>query len=165
MEQRRIQGIIRADIAISPGGGSRIGWDDTLPVLETVVDLYPGAPPGLGVSQGQVNERLSRNENDLNTSRQFEMLEQAGYIKGFLETDQVPGPLMAAPTEKALKLLAGWPADGAMALERLLAALQAQIDATTDEQEKGNLRTVLSAVQGISQELAASVLAKVIMGG
>jgi hypothetical protein len=164
-EQRRIAGIIRADTAISPGGGSGIGWDDTLPVLQAVVDLYPDAPPGLGVPQGRVNERLGRDENDLDTSRKFEMLEQAGYVKGFLETDQAPGPLMAAPTEKALKLLADWPADGAMALERLLTALQTRIDATTDEEEKGKLRSVLVAVQAVGQELAADVLAKVITGG
>jgi hypothetical protein len=164
-ERRQIASIVRADHAVSPGGGSGIGWEDTLPILEAVVDLYPDSPPGLGVSQGQVNQRLGREEGDPDTGRKFEMLEQAGYVTGHLETDQTPGPLMAAPTEKALKLLAGWPADGAIALERLLSVLQAQIDATSDEEEKGRLRRVLDAVQGVGQELAADVLAKVIMGG
>lgn len=164
-EQRQIASIVRADDAISPGGGSGIGWEDTLPVLEAVVDLFPDSPPGLGVSQVQVNQRLGREEGDPDTGRKFEMLVQAGYVIGHLETDQTPGPLMAAPTEKALKLLAGWPADGAIALERLLSVLQAQIDATSDEEEEGRLRRVLDAVQGVGRELAADVLAKVIMGG
>lgn len=162
--KRQVEAIVRADRAISPGGRSGIGWDDTLSVLQAIVDLYPDAPPGLGVQQRAVNERLERGEDDLDTSRKFEMLEQAGYVKGFLETDQVPGPLMAAPTEKALKLLAGWPADGAIAVERLLVALQARIDASADEEEKGKLRNVMDSVLAIGQELAADVLAKVITG-
>lgn len=164
-ERRRIESIVRTDGAISEGDRMGIGWDDTLPVLQAVVELYPDAPPGLGVLQARVNERLGRDEGDLDTSRKFEMLAEAGYVKGYLESDQVPGPLMAAPTEKALKLLKGWPADGAVALERLVVALEARIDASGDEEERGKLRSVLAAIQAVGQELAAEVMAKVILGG
>jgi hypothetical protein len=153
-EQRQIAGIVRADTAISQGAGSGIGWEDTLPVLEVVVDLYPDSPPGLGVSQGQVNQQLGREDGDPDTGRKFEMLQQAGYVRGFLETDQTPGPLMAAPTEKALQLLGGWPADGSVALERFTGTLEARIEASTDEEEKGKLRAMLDAVKGVGQELA-----------
>ncbi len=164
-ERRRVDAVVRAGDAISPDSGTGIGWADNLPVLEAVVELYRDVAPGQGVSQSQVNGRLGREESDVATSRQFELLADAGYVKSLLETDQIPGPLTVAPSERALQLLAGWPADGAVALERLIAVLQDRIDATTDPDEKGRLRNLLSAIQGIGQELAAAVLVKVIMGG
>lgn len=163
-EHRQKESIIRADTVISSDGGAGISWEDTLPVLQAVVDLYPQAPPALGVPQGQVNERLGRSENDPDTGRKYEMLEQAEYIKGFMETDQTPGPLMAAPTEKALQLLAGWPADGAVALERLLSILDSRIAATSDEAERSKLQAFRDAAQNLGQNVAAQVMTKLIMG-
>jgi len=136
-----------------------------LPVLETVVALYDQADAGDDVSQMQVNQRLGREDGDSNTSRAFEVLERGGYVQGTASIDPLPGALTVVPTEKALKLLAGWPADGEVALERLIAALQTQIDSTTDEEEKGKLRRVLDAVQGVGENVAAEVLTKVMMGG
>lgn len=165
-EARRLESIARADNAISSGSDIlRIAWDATLPVLETVVALYDQADAGDDVSQMQVNQRLGREDGDSNTSRAFEVLERGGYVQGTASIDPLPGALTVVPTEKALKLLAGWPADGEVALERLIAALQTQIDATTDEEEKGKLRRVLDAVQGVGENVAAEVLTKVMMGG
>lgn len=163
-EQRRVGDVIHAETPVSSGGGSGIGWNDTLPILKAVVDLYPDAPPGFGVSQGQVSERLGRAENDLDTGRKFEMLEQAGYIKGMLETDQTPGPLMAVPTEKALSLLAGWPTSGAAAVERLLSILDERIEDAPNEQQKGKLRALRDSVIDIGEGVAAEVLVKLMMG-
>ena len=162
-EQRRTGDVIRAEVPISPGG-SGICWDETLPVLRAVVDLYPSAPPGFGVSQEQVNEHLGRTENDLDTGRKFEMLERAGYVKGMLETDQTPGPLMAVPTEKALSLLAGWPTNGAAAVEKLLSILDERIEAAPDEEQKGKLRALRDSLLDISEGVVAEVLVKLMMG-
>lgn len=165
-EQRRIDAIARADEAISSGPGeSSVTWEATLPVLEAVVDLYGQAPAGQDASQAQVNQRLQREDGSPETSRAFEVLERGGYLEGKISIDQTPGPLTAAPTEKALQLLAGWPADGAVALERLMMALQTRIDTTSDEEEEGKLRRVLDAVQGVGENVAAEVLTKVMMGG
>ncbi|HEX8688724.1 MAG TPA: hypothetical protein VF729_00610 [Solirubrobacterales bacterium] len=165
-EQRRIEQIARADNAIGDGsGGSKIAWDATLPVLQAVVELYAQAAAGEHISQMQVNQRLGREDGDSDTSRAFEVLEQGGYVQETASIDGLPGALTVVPTEKALQLLAGWPADGEVALARLVAALQTQIDATSDEEEKGKLKRALDAVQGIGENVAAEVLTKVMMGG
>lgn len=163
-EQRRMEGAIRTDASVTSNGGSGIGWNDTLPVLKAVVDLYPDAPPGFGVSQDQVNEHLGRPKNDRDTSRKFEMLQRAGYVDGLLETDQTPGPLMAVPTEKALSLLAGWPTSGAAAVEKLLSILDERIEAAPSEQQKGKLRALRDSVIDIGEGVAAEVLVKLMMG-
>ncbi len=165
-EARRLEAITRADDAISSGSGaSRIAWDATLPVLQAVVDLYAQADAGEDVSQMQVNQRLERTDGDSDTSRAFEVLERGGYVQGTASIEQLPGALTVVPTERALQLLAGWPADGEVALARLIAALQTQIDATSDEEEKGKLKRVLDAVQGVGENIAAEVLTKMMMGG
>jgi hypothetical protein len=165
-EARRLEGIVRADKAISSGsGGSRIAWDVTLPVLEAVVDLYAQADAGEDVSQMQVNQRLERENGDSDTSRAFEVLERSGYVQGTASIEPLPGALTVVPTERALQLLQGWPADGEVALARLIAALQTQIDSTDDEEEKGKVRRVLDAVEGVGENVAAEVLTKVLMGG
>jgi hypothetical protein len=162
-EHRQLEHIARTgsgDMAAS-ASGSGVGWRDTLPVLEAVVELYPQAPPGFGVSQMRVNQRLGREEEDLRTSRAFEMLDGT-YIEGRMKTDQVPGPLMAIPTERALQLLAGWPGDGVVAFERLISALESQIAAATDEVERSKLRAVLDAVRGVGEGIVAEILTRVI---
>lgn len=164
-EQQRLEGIVRADAAISPGGGSGVSWEATLPVLQAVVDLYDQADAGDDVSQMQVNQRLGREEGDSDTSRAFEVLERSGYLQGTASIEQISGALTVVPSERALQLLAGWPADGAVAVERLVATLQARIEATFDEEEKGKLRRVLDAVQGVGENITAEVLTKVMMGG
>jgi len=165
-EFRRLDAIARADNAISPGPGtSRIDWDATLPVLQAVVDLYAQGEAGEDVSQMQINQHLARPDGDSDTSRAFELLERSGYVEGTASIDQLPGALTVVPTERALQLLAGWPADGEVALARLISALQAQIDATADEEEKGKLKRALDAVQGIGEGVAVEVLTKVMMGG
>jgi hypothetical protein len=166
-EQRRIAAIVRADAAISGDGNERssVNWEAVFPVLKGVVDLYGDAGAGHDVSQMQVNQGLGREDDDSHTSRAFEVLERGDYLEGRMSVDQVAGPLTVAPTEKALQLLADWPADGAVALERFVATLETRIDTATDAEEKDKLRAVLGAVQGVGQELAADVLAKVIMGG
>jgi|SRR5689334_4143479 len=165
-EQRRIDAITRTDEAISSGSGeSSVTWRAILPVLEAVVDLYGQVPASQDVSQAQVNQRLEREEDSPETSRAFEVLERGGYLEGRVEVDQTPGPLTVAPTEKALQLLAEWPADGAVALERFVATLQARIDASDDEEERGKLQRVLDAVQGVGENIVAEVLTKVMMGG
>ena len=165
-EARRLESIMRADKAIAPGsGGSRIAWDVTLPVLEAVVALYGHADAGEDVSQMQVNQRLERDDGDSATSRAFEILERSGYLQGTASIDALPGPLTVVPTERALQLIEGWPADGEVALARLIAALQSQIDSTNDEDEKGKIRRVIDAVQGVGENIAAEVLTKVITGG
>jgi hypothetical protein len=161
-----LEQIARADTAIGDGcGTSKIAWDVTLPVLQATVDLYAQADAGDDVSQMQVNQRLGREDGDSDTSRAFEVLERSGYLQGTASIEQLSGALTVVPTERALQLLAGWPADGAVAVERLLATLQARIEATSDEEERGKLRRVLDAVQGVGENITAEVLTNVMLGG
>lgn len=163
-EQRRLAEVIRADKAIS-GGGASIRWEAMFPVLEAVMDLYDEARAGENISQPQVCHKLDRPEGDEGVSRAFEAMQEAGYLKGHDEIDQVPGPLTVAPTEKALQLLAGWPADGAVAYERLLAILDKQIEVTDDAVEKGKLKAFRESAANMGQSVAVGVLTKVITGG
>jgi hypothetical protein len=162
-EHRERTRVETADAQQSADGGSGIGWDATFPVLKAVVDLFPSADPGLGVPQGQINTRLEREQDDPDTGVKLEMLVDAGYITGMMETDQSPGPLMAKPSEKALKLLAGWPADETVAAERLLTSLERQI-ASADPEENVKLRAARDALGQLEPDAMARVMRKVMMG-
>lgn len=163
-EQRQAGGAIAPRPLASGGEKSGIRWNNMLPILQAVVDLYPDAPPGFGVSQDQVNDHLGRPANDLDTGKKFEMLEQADYIKGMLETDQTPGPLMAVPTEKALSLLADWPTSGVAAVEKLLSILDQRIEGAPNEQQRSKLRALRDSVVDVGEGVAAEVLVKLMMG-
>lgn len=163
-KQRRIRQVVETDKAISGGCGPGVGWEDTLPILQTVVDLYNEAGPGEGVSQPQVCKRLGRNEGDSGVSRAFEVLERSGYLMGEMEIDSVPGPLTAAPTEKALQLLAGWPSSGDAAAAKLLSILDEQIAHASSEEEKGKLRKLRESVVDIGESITAEVLVKLLSG-
>jgi hypothetical protein len=164
-EARRLERIARADGAAQPDSSpSRITWDLVLPVLQAVVDLYGRAEAGEDVPEAQVRQRLEEQGHQSDVSRALEALERGGYLEAAGGIDQISGSVIVAPTERALQLLAGWPADGAMAVERLIGALQAQIDETADEEEKGKLKRVLDAVQGVGESVAAEVLTKVLTG-
>jgi hypothetical protein len=165
-EHREKLRVVVADAQLSGGGGgSGIDWGSALPVLQAVVDLMPSVSPGDGVSQGQINAHLGRGAEDPDTGVKLEMLVEAGYIASVIAGfDQMAGPLTVKPREKALQLLAGWPADGTVAVERLLAVLDRQIATTADEEEKGKLQAFRDAASNLGQSVAAQVLTKVIMG-
>jgi len=163
-EQRRIREVVKADRALSGGGGAGIGWEQTLPVLQAIVELYDEAGPGEDVSQPQACQRLERNENDAGVSRAFEVLETSGYVSGGMEIDSLPGPLTVAPTEKALQLLAGWPASGDAAAQKLLSILEERIEQAPDEKEKGKLRALRDSFVDIGEGVAAEVLVKLMTG-
>ena len=162
-EYREKNRVESADAQLSPGGSSGIGWDATFPVLKAALDLFPHADPGLGVTQGQINAQLGREQNDLDTGVKLEMLRDAGYLTGEMETDQAPGPLMVKPTEKSLKLLAGWPADEIVAAERLLATLE-QPAGSSDPDEDAKLKAVRVALEELEPDSVARVMKKVMMG-
>jgi hypothetical protein len=163
-KQRRVAEITRADLAISAGGPG-VGWEATLPVLETVMDLYDQASAGEDVSQMQVAKQLGREEGDSGVSRAFEVLERNGYVvAGGMNIDSIPGPLTVAPTEKAMQLLAGWPTSGEAAVEKLISILDERIDSTPDEEKKGKLRALRDSLIDVGEGIAAEVMVKVLTG-
>lgn len=165
-EERRLRRIAHSDEALSStGGGSGVEWETVLPVLQAVYDLYSESPAGEDVTQPQVNSRLQREEADPATSRAFEVLSESGYVRDINEIDAIPGPLTVIPTERTLQLLGGWPADGDVARERLVAILQARIEETTDPEEKSRLQGLLSSAQSVGEKVMAEVLTRVLMGG
>lgn len=164
-EARRLESIARADgPPPSDSRPSRIAWNAVLPVLQVVIDLYGQAEAGEGVPEAHVNQRLEQEGRECDASRALEILERGGYLEASGGIDQISGAVMVAPTDRALQLLAGWPADGAVAVERLIEALRTQIDETSDEAEKGKLKRVLDAVQGVGESVTAEILTKVITG-
>jgi hypothetical protein len=162
-DHRHIQEIVRADRAMSEGGGPGIGWEQTLPILQTIIYLYDEAGPGEDVSQPQVCQKLGRSENDTGVSRAFEVLETSGYVRAGMEIDSLPGLLTVTPTEKALQLLAGWPTSGDAAAQKLLSILDERIDQAPDE-EKGKLRALRDSFVDIGEGVVAEVLVKLMTG-
>jgi hypothetical protein len=65
-----------------------------------------------------------------------------------------------------LRQVAGWPAGpGQEVLEKLVTVLNAKIEKTPSEEERGRLRRFRDAALSLGQDLASDVLAKVLTEG
>jgi hypothetical protein len=133
---------------------------------EAVHELFPTVPSHRGVSQQAINAKLGRDEDSPHTGLALRKLEEAGYVIKKFGSAGVEGPLFCEPAPKALELLAGWPTERADALfARLIERLEARIEATPDEEEKGKLRQVLESVRAVGQGVMAAVIADTITAG
>jgi hypothetical protein len=169
VEQIKRQQQALAGATVVPEEGARMGLDwetEVFPVLRAVYDLYSPTTSSKGVMQMSINERLGREKDDPHTDIALKKLEEAHYVGRVFGSSATGGPMSCEPAPKALELLAGWPTDrGDAALTRLVEALEAQIQQTSNEEEKGRLKAVLAAVQQVAQEVMVGVMTKVITGG
>jgi hypothetical protein len=168
VEQIKEQNEAIASAAVVPTEGPGMGMDwetQTFPILKAVYDLWSKNPTGKGVSQQQINAELRRAGDDALTSVVLRKLEEADFVTGKIHTDQIEGPLLCEPTTKAFEFLAGWPSARAdAALARLVASLEAKIEATEDPEEKGKLKRLLAGVQEVGQSVMVNVFTNVITG-
>ena len=142
-------------------------WEsEALPVLTAVMSAYSSVQPHRGVMQAAINAELGREQHDERTGLVLAKLEEAKFITGKLGADQVVGPLSCEPAPRALELLAGWPTSRAdHALTLLVSRLEKRLEETTDEEEKGRIRRLLSSLREVGEGVMVSVLTDVITGG
>src|SRR4051794_10926440 len=97
----------------TPAQAVGIGWEgEAWPVLQAVYVIYARSL-GTRVTQSAVNAELRREPEDPATDWAFYHLAEAGYVRSIGKAWQAQGPISCEPTEKALQLLAGWPATSA----------------------------------------------------
>jgi hypothetical protein len=145
--------------AASVGGG--IGWSTAmLPVLLGVGNAYSATSrPEVGVTPAEVAETLGRDHDD-ELERILYELTRTDYVEAVLEVDQSLAPVSMRPTEKALRVVAGWPGGA----DALLAALAARRDAATSEEERGRLQRAYESLSGLGREVLSDVIANVLTG-
>jgi hypothetical protein len=116
--------------------------------------------PGLGVPIEAIAEQAGLEQNA--TERLLELLEDhewaRGVTPGFISAGGT-GPTFA-PTPQAMQRLGGWPAPGEDATGRFLAALDAVIEETNEQEGRSRLTALRDAASRVGQEVLAQVLSK-----
>lgn len=152
-------------VAVVPAGMPMDWKTEMWPVLEAVYRAYSNRPSDTGISQAAINQELGRGEKDEKTGLALHALERADYVRKTLDYEQATGPAFCEPTEKALQLLAGWPAtSGEAAFAQLLQALDAQIESTSGE-ERTRLERLREGVTEVGQGVMTGLLTRIIAGG
>jgi hypothetical protein len=70
--------------------------------------------------------------------------------------------LTVVPGERALQLLAGWPGSGEAAFQKLLAALDEQIEEAPNDERKGRIRAVRDGLLEIGEDFGAKLMAEML---
>jgi hypothetical protein len=135
-------------------------WDTEMrPVLDAVyriVSTEEGAEEG--ASQQEINAELGREPSDRATSLALEALARNGYLTG-PEVDEPPGPVWSHPTEKALQLVAGWPAGAAdAAVSKLLALAELRIVEASTAEERGRWERVREGLLSFGRDVLVEVV-------
>lgn len=141
----------------------KLEWStDVLPVLQAVYAAYPQRAPGAGVSPNQVNAQLGRAPDDWVTDLVLHELVQTGYLRATLNSDRHFAPDFSELTEKALRLLASWPAPDAGSAA-LLAAIKVQIEEADSEEERSRWQRAYEAIRDVGERVFVEVASKAIM--
>ena len=136
-------------------------WDtEVRPVLDAVYRAIRNHPkPEFGVSQEDVNDELGREATDMATAFALDNLVSAGFLTERMKRiDQQTGPGTVELTEKALRIVAGWPSTPTDALyASLVAEINAQIE-IADAEEKSKLERFRDFAVGAGRDVIVAVL-------
>jgi DNA-binding MarR family transcriptional regulator len=137
-----------------------LDWSSrVLPVLNAHAQAYSRARSTLGASTDAVLEELGPNADPDTVALTLAELVRTGYLEETLGSDQSPGPISSRPTEKGLQVTAGWPTDsGEVALERLLAVIEQQIEGATSEEERSKWKRLRDGVAGVGRDVFVNAL-------
>lgn len=130
-----------------------------LPVLEACVSLVD-ENPGIGATVPELSAASGVTEDGVKAA--LRALEAAGLIGVLwgLTSEGVSVPRVAG---EARRLAGAWPTPETAA-DRLVAALEAQIAATTEPEERGRLELLLAGVAGVGRDVLVAVLSKALTG-
>lgn len=136
-------------------------WDTEIrPVLDAVYRVvFTEAGAEGGASQQDVNAELNRDPGDRRTSLALEALVGNGYLMGHAGVDEIPGPGRSRLTEKALRLVAGWPTGAAdAAVSKLLALAELQIAEAPTPEEKGRWERVREGLLSFGRDVLVEIV-------
>jgi hypothetical protein len=129
-------------------------WESARTTLERIYALYRSARGPMGVPITQLTQDP---ESGAQAEAQIEHLIQAGYLE--VGRDSSAGPTHVRPTELTLQMLDGWPGSlGEEALRGLVAALNAEIEQTTDDDKRSKLIQVRDGLRGVARDLVLTYL-------
>lgn len=75
--------------------------------------------------------------------------------------DSAAGPRAVRPSRKTIQMLAGWPASLAQeSLNELVAAIDTEVDRTSDPDKKSTLKAVRDGLTGAAQQIAIAYIEK-----
>jgi len=130
-----------------------------LPVLEACVRLVD-ENPGVG---GRLHEiAAATGLDDQTVYVATSALDDAGYIQRQMVSPARAGRVVAG-SGAARAAVGQWPTPESAA-DRLVAALEAQIAATTELEERGRLERLLAGVAGVGRDVLVAVLSKALTG-
>lgn len=135
-----------------------LGWLEARRVLSAIFDTYQTAgAPARGVPTGGVIEQA---DDPGSAGAALRELVRGGYLEVVIDADQVDVPIAVRPTPLTLQLFAGWPGSPEAALEELVAALNQEIDQTTDEAKRSALTRVRDLLLGAARDFMLTYLEK-----
>jgi hypothetical protein len=147
------------------GGEDVLNWtEEVVPVLKAAYEAYSRQPLSYGIATNYVNEILGRPEGDPRTNLVLAALSEDGYIVATIDGEHGM-PHMFKLAERARQVVAGWPGGSDEdRIQGLLSSLDAQIERTENEDERGRLRQLREAITDLGTDLAAKILTNVITG-
>jgi hypothetical protein len=151
----------------APGDAISLDWEAVArPTLEATYRawLARGAPAE-GISIATVVRARERPSRDPETYRAVALLHQGGYLDQIsdLIVDNAPG--LVAVSAQGLEVVGGWPSTTAEAASKaLLAALDQEIAATDEPEEKGRLVRLREAAVEVGTGTLTQVLAHIVKG-
>lgn len=150
------------------GAAIRLDWAEVaLPVLEAThrAWIVRGAP-STGVPITAVTRELNRDESDRETFRAVALLAQRGYLGTPTAISVNDAPALVTVTSLGLEVVGGWPATSAEAASAaLLAALDREIEATDEPEQRGRLERLRDTAVDVGSGTLTQVLAHIIKGG
>ncbi len=142
-----------------------VSWSAVEGTLTTMWDLWleQGAPV-LGISVDEIGHRSQRDLGAV--ERQLQLLEQANWVTqvspGFIGV-AAPGPSYS-PTPETMRRLGGWPTADQQAGAHFLEAIEAQLEATEDPDERTRLRSLLDVGKRVGEGAITQILVRLASG-
>lgn len=136
-------------------------WEAVAPVLDAAIAAYEqaGASPDRGVHVRQVqlpdDSPPAAVAELVRAGLLIDVEAESGGIGG---VDQVEGPSLVRPSVDALRMRRGWPSGPAdAAIDRLVSALLAEAEATTDPEERTRLRRAADWLGKVGTDVLTNV--------
>ena len=149
--------------AVAPTEGVDLGWTRVRSVLHEVYEVYirSGAPE-TGIETDTLIEGA---EDSAGTAAAIRELVRAGFLEPVFGLQSAHAPRLVRPTTLALQVEAGWPADAAQAaLSGLVAAIDEELNHTTDLERRSRLMRVRDGLLGAARDVALAYFEKKVVG-
>lgn len=133
-------------------------WDRDLRVLRAVVAKYQTEERPIGAHELETTVGMTRDE----VRAAYKNLHRGGYVVGASNERTISWHVFDV-TERALREVGAWPSPQT-ALDRMIAALEAIADHTSDEDTRTRARKILDGLTGAGKTIGLSVATAAITG-